>query len=412
MKQYLCVAIVVLLLHSLSATAQAIPATDSALKARYPFMTVVNNTISNDKGLDSFYKKLVALKKTHKGVVRIVHIGDSHIQADIFSGTMRNKLQRFFGSAGRGLVFPYQLARSNAPVDISSSSNITWHYNRLAHPEIPITSGIAGFCIKTDTAAGVAITISVKPGPNGSQSFDHLQFFLDSTASSPAKWELKIADKKFPLTIKKDKSDSAFSREIFLQKEEDSFSITSSDTVNTKQFFGVSLENSNAGILYHTIGVNGATYNEYNIAPLFWQQLGALDADLYIISLGTNEAQKPSVDETAFQQQVLLFIQKIKAISPNAAIIITTAADSYKTQRSNVELEQVNCLLSLISDQNNIPLWDMYNITGGHQSADCWRDNKCMNKDLIHYLPDGYQLQGELFFNAVAKGYNNYINNQ
>ena len=403
MKKYgTFILIIFSLLCSHIATAQTITTDDNSIRSDYPFLTIANNNITNVQGLDSFYKKLSVLKSTHKGVVRIVHIGDSHIQADIFSGTVRNKLQQFFGNAGRGLIFPYQLARSNAPADIYSSSNVTWRFNRLAHPEIPIRSGISGFCIRTDTNTNVTINFSLKD-----QSFNHLQFFFDSSAVSPVKWKLNIGDKQIPLII----NDTAFSREISLEKSIDSFSIISSDTINTKQFFSVSVDNSSAGVLYNTIGVNGATYEEYNIASLFWQQLGALGADLYIISLGTNEAQKASVDEEAFRQQINLFLQKLKAVSPNAVVLITTAADSYKKEKANVELEQVNCLLSQITTQNNIPIWDMYNITGGHQSASCWRDNKCMNKDLIHYLPNGYQIQGTLFFNALAKGYNNYINN-
>lgn len=402
MKKYSCyIFIFFSLLYSLTTTAQVIAAADNILRANYPFLTIENNTISNSQALDSFYNKLAVLKRTRKGVVRIVHIGDSHIQADILSGTVRNKLQDFFGNAGRGLVFPYQLAKSNAPTDIFSSSNITWHYNRLAHPEIPTTNGVSGFCIKTDTAVAVAISLSLK------QPSNHLQFFFDSSGLSPVKWELHAGDKKIALTV----NDSAFSRQIFLQQSVDSFSVTSSDTVNTRQFFGVSLDNSSAGVIYNTIGVNGATYSEFNIAPLFWKQLGALDADLYIISMGTNEARKPSIAEDSFKNQVLLFIQNIKTVSPNAAVLITTAADSYKNEKYNVELDEINCLLSQVCAQNNIPVWDMYNITGGHQSADCWRDNKCMAKDLIHYMPSGYQIQGDIFFNALAKGYNNYITN-
>jgi hypothetical protein len=402
MKKYSFLFLVFSLLYSLTTTAQTITADDNTIRSAYPFLTISNNTISNSQGLDSFYKKLATLKRTHKGVVRIVHIGDSHIQADILSGTVRTKLQQYFGNAGRGLIFPYQLAKSNAPVDISCSSNIIWKFNRLAHPEIPITSGIAGFCIKTDTASKVIINLAIK------QSFDHLQFFFDSSATaSPIKWELHAGDKSWPLTV----NDSAFSRDVYLKQPVDSFSITSSDTSSTRRFFGVSVDNSEAGVLYHTIGVNGATYNEYNMAPLFWKQLGTLNADLYIVSMGTNEGMKSVIAEDSFQTQVLLFIQNLKAVSPNAEVIITTTADSYKNGKYNVQLDEVNCLLSQVGNQNNIPVWDMYNITGGHQSADCWRDNKCMNKDFIHYLPNGYQIQGSIFFDALAKGYNNYINN-
>src|ERR1700744_2643287 len=204
MKRYGVYCIIVFLLCSLAATAQTIVADDSDIKTVYPFITVTNNVITSSQRLDSFYKKLSIVKSTGKGVVRIVHIGDSHIQADIFSGTVRNKLQQFFGNAGRGLVFPYQLAKSNAPADISSSSNITWRYNRLAHPEIPINAGSSGFCIKTDTDKNVVINLSV----TGTGSFNHLQFFLDSSIVSPAKWDLYTGNKKYPLELKKDNSDT------------------------------------------------------------------------------------------------------------------------------------------------------------------------------------------------------------
>ena len=53
---------------------------------------------------------------------------------------------------------------------------------------------------------------------------------------------------------------------------------------------GVVLESNNPGIIYHNIGVNGAKYSDYNKYPLFFDQLKALQPDLIIVSLGTNES--------------------------------------------------------------------------------------------------------------------------
>src|SRR4030095_12115711 len=125
------------------------------------------------------YNKLYRLKITGQGTVSIVHIGDSHIQAGFLSVVVRNGLQQFFGNAGRGLGFPYQLAQSNAPSDISSSSNTRWQFNRLAHPEIPITYGISGYGLKTNSD-GASISFSLKPDAGGPQSFNRLKIFTDS----------------------------------------------------------------------------------------------------------------------------------------------------------------------------------------------------------------------------------------
>ena len=62
------------------------------------------NRISNLSGLDNFFEKLYKLKKEKQGQVNILHIGDSHIQADYQTNQLRQNFQREFGNAGRGFV--------------------------------------------------------------------------------------------------------------------------------------------------------------------------------------------------------------------------------------------------------------------------------------------------------------------
>jgi len=335
-----------------------------------------------------------------------VHIGDSHIQADFLSGVVRNNLQQFFGNAGRGLVFPYQLAQSNAPSDISSSSNTRWQFNRIAHPEIPINYGVSGYGLKTDTE-GASISFSLKPDGNGPQSFNRLKFFLDSNETNS--WLLQANNSSTPFLVQK-AGDSLYAA-VALEESTNSFSFSSLPSGNTKQFYGVSLENSSPGILYHAIGVNGARYDQYNIASLFWKQLAGLNADLFIISLGTNEAQGSGFGEAGFQKELSLFIQKIKTVAPKAAVLITTAADSYKRKKFNTVLKQINGSLVNYCDQYTIPVWDLYRITNGYGSSYNWAKKGLMNRDRIHFTAEGYRIQGILLFNALAKGYNSYISN-
>lgn len=392
-----------------SVYAQEIPVTDKTISKSYPFINAANNRIVNGKGLNPFFQKLLGLKKENKGVLSIVHIGDSHIQADYFTEIIRTGLQQFFGNAGRGLVFPFQLAQSNAPPDINSSSNTPWEYNRLAHPEIPIASGISGYCIRTNFS-GAAIDIGLKPDLKYTpQTFDRLKLFLkiDSTVS----WILQAANNNPPFLIRKEESDTAVFKEVVLDQSTDSFTLSSLPSDSLKEFYGVSLERSDPGIIYHTIGVNGATYNSYNSAPLFWKQLPALKADLYIISLGTNEAQKTGLDRATFLQQMDIFFANLKLISPDAAVLITTPADDfYKRHRPNAFLKQINSGITSYSTVHNLPLWDMYRITGGHGSSYKWLKRGLMNKDRVHFTNEGYRIQGALFFNALSKEYNLFLN--
>ncbi|MEO5562705.1 MAG: GDSL-type esterase/lipase family protein [Chitinophagaceae bacterium] len=402
MKKRFLDIIVFLFLFSIPAglMAQAMPANDNAISAKYSFVSTIFNRILNSSGLDSFYKKLYELKTKDNGLVSIVHIGDSHIQADFLSGVVRNGLQEFFGDAGRGLVFPYQLAQSNAPDDISSTSNTRWKFNRLAHPEISIPPGISGHGIRTNTS-GAAIHLSLR---GIASPFNRLKFFTDS--ADAVTW-----------TVKADNSDSSYElkkngqlyKEIDLENASTGFSLTSHPTDATKELYGISLENSNSGIIYHTIGVNGARYDQYNNADLFWQQLPALKADLFIVSLGTNEAQWDGFSETAFYRTLSAFIEKLKQASPGASVLFTTAPDSYKNRRYNTVLRQLNTSLAGYCNKNYLPLWDLYQITNGYGSAYSWTRRGLMTRDRIHFTPDGYRLQGNLLLGALAKGYNGYI---
>ena len=61
------------------------------------------------------------------------------------------------------------------------------------------------------------------------------------------------------------------------------------------------------------------------------------------------------------------------------------------------------------ADANGLAVWDMYDVFGGVRRA-ClnWQEAKLMRPDHVHYLPEGYVLQGEMFYQALLKAYNDY----
>ena len=405
MRKPLPYTILLVALHiSLSLFSQPLPVNDGAIAAKYPFVSTVFNRVFNSGGLDSFYLKLYSLKsgKGMDSVVTIVHIGDSHIQPDFISSVLRNGLQDFFGNAGRGLVFPYQQAASNAPEDIQSVSAFRWDFNRIAHPEIDNDYGVSGFRISSDESrASLAFNLRASSAPT---PFNHLKFFLDSNAAS---WYLRLdsSDERYELR----KTDSLSFRELRLPHAITGFSLEGPSGESYKALYGISLENDQRGVRLHSIGVNGARYDQYNIASLFWQQLPALEADLYIVSLGTNEAQRAAFSPTAFSAELDRFIRQLKISSPRASILLTTAPDSYKGRSSNRVLQQLNQFLVDYCNRHYLPYWDLYRITNGYGSAYSWARRGLMSRDRIHFTAEAYRLQGTLLLNALSKGYNSFL---
>ena len=107
----------------------------------HPVRNSANFIINGTGGLGNFYQKLRKLEAGQLRKVTIAHIGDSHIQADIFSGEVRLNLHTRFGSAGRGLIMPYEVAQTNSPYDIKAASQNVWFAKRNVFPNEPLPIG-------------------------------------------------------------------------------------------------------------------------------------------------------------------------------------------------------------------------------------------------------------------------------
>ncbi len=374
--------------------------------SHYNFIEYNENAITNRSGLDSFYQKLVSIRHTHKGRVNIIHIGDSHLQADGLTSVVRNGLQDFFGNSGRGLVFPYQLANSNAPHDIQANSNTTWKSNRLTFPDKPIKTGISGYGIHSG-AKNAALNIRLKETDGRQETFNTMVFFLCNDSVC-----YRITDSALPRPILMNTHSSA----------DGSFTIATDTPLKGFElqklegqqpdysFYGVSLEKKGAsGVIYHTIGVNGARYDQFLTSDLLREQLRVLNGDLFIVSLGTNEAQNPFINEPALVVYVDALVQMIRRVAPHAEVLIATpCASYYRGKKPNKSIETVANVLRRHCDAGAIPCWNAFAICGGLAAAPAWKKYGLLSHDLVHYNNAGYSLQGSLLLHALARGYNLY----
>ena len=151
------------------AHAQAQRQLDS-LQTLYPFLQTPANHIENATiGLQRFYQRLRQPAQQPAVLpgsrVSVVHIGDSHLQADEFSGRVRQELQRTYGNAGRGLVFPYAVARTNgSPTYRTAATSGAWRMKRVlsaARPDSTLPIGLSGISLATSDS-GAAFTLRIR----------------------------------------------------------------------------------------------------------------------------------------------------------------------------------------------------------------------------------------------------------
>lgn len=118
--------------------------------AAYPFLHWPANQIEYPEALAGLWQQLQDLERQKEGQVRILHLGDSHVQADFWSGTTRQLLQQRFGDAGMGLVFPYRLAGLYGPRAYRFSSTSSWQSRwRTFDSGNALRTGISGAGLHT-----------------------------------------------------------------------------------------------------------------------------------------------------------------------------------------------------------------------------------------------------------------------
>jgi len=389
---------------------------------RYPFIRSDRNYVDNHvRGLRHFYHRLEKLEAGKIRTVNIVHIGDSHIQADWFSGQVRIELQRRFGSAGRGLVFPYSVARTNSPTDIHSYSSVDWQVQRnvTSNPKLP--TGVSGITLRT-RSPDFGLNLRVDHGPEGldysfnkvtlftGKTNDHFDLLASTRPFNPADAQGK--KDVFPITLAA-RAINDFTTTVYLPETTQELYLRARPTSGLQQqatLYGLVLENYNrSGILYHMIGVNGARYEHYANSNYFAEQLQALQPDLVILSLGTNETVW-GFNEERFFQEVDQLVHRIEQYMPHAAIVFTTPPDAYrKGSEVNPAVNRCREVLLNYAFGNDLAAWDLYEVMGGTGSVNDWYLAGLAGRDRLHFTKSGYELQGKLLSQAILLGYDTYL---
>jgi lysophospholipase L1-like esterase len=379
---------------------------------QYPFIETQENDLKiyGNKVWNQFFKKLDNQYSNGEDKINILHFGGSHIQADIWSNRMRTNFQHSspYCNSGRGFIFPFRLIKSNGSPVIISSHTGRWkgYRNSVNHHHGPF--GLMGARAELlDTLSN--INIWHKNPLSNYDSFNSIDVFFTDSSNN---FEIKIiVDSNIKIDYKRDKGHIKFK----LSRLVDSLTIQiyrKKDIPSNFSFFGLLLDNENNGISYHSIGVNGASVKSYLRCIDFEQQLSLIQPDLVIFSIGINDAYEEDFSKESFYNNYDTLIQKIKSINPNTAILLTTNNDSYYMRKyPNKRALEVREKMLQLAQNKDLALWDMFQVMGGLNSIKDWQKNKLAKNDLIHLTYDGYNLIGDLLFEAFMKSFINYIEN-
>lgn len=424
------------------------------------------NKLINAQLLHPVFAKLKTMDRGQHEKVRFVHVGDSHIQADYLTGRVRETLQTRFGNGGLGFVFPHKLAKTNGSYSINYSANTTFTTYKNTKPyDASQPVGLSGFALKS-AGSNFGIEVLVKEqinqfstvkifAPNKGAAFD---FAFDSRVIETTQ-EVKSASvhkvkkgeaistiaNKYGMTVAALKSANGLksnniqagktlkipnrgtttktvkrSEYIPLGLNADANGLVTyhadkllskiylvpQNNANQAVLNGLMLENDADGITYSGIGVNGSRYADFNKYDLFFEQAQYLNADVMVVSFGTNESFD-KMDAQAFLGQLKTFQEKIKAVSPNTVLLITTPTPSllYRKYQNTYLTDFADAIIKYAQTEQNIVVWDCLNVLGGIKSVPQLLKSGALAKDKVHYTKLGYENQADLLSQAFLDAY-------
>lgn len=329
--------------------------------------------------LPLFHKGLKRLEDGADTVLHIVHIGDSHIQAEFVTDRLRELLQQRYGNAGRGLMPALRLAGTNQShqyeytVGSDKRKKIEGaKQTRLLKFPWPVKPGFTGTAFSP--ATDIVIDMNVDGAP-----FDSLRIYTSNG----------IREQTFPTPV----------------------GTTSFPLAADEAFYGTFATNGRPGIIYSAIGNNGACFTDYSLIDGFCSDIAALRPDLIILSMGTNEGFSVMTDDE-IRRSVRNLLRTLKNTNPNAEFLILAPMECQRNRRHgkkplspyydiNQRVKEAHDIIVEQSRALNVPLWDFYPVAGGYGASNRWLEAGLMNKDRIHLLRQGYIVEAQLLFNAL-----------
>lgn len=382
----------------------------------YPFIRYEENQLifpGDSSRMLTFFQKLDDLIFNGKGHIQILHIGGSHVQADIFTGRTRERFSTFFpGNKGsRGLVFPYRIANTNNPYNYVASYTGKWESCKNTQQNLSCELGITGISATTkDTSSTISLSLSTDYYQ--SYDFNTIRVFH------------KIDSNQFAIIpIGKDSNSykticypTLGYTDIFLSEYCQSIVLGLKKTDSLQwgyTLYGLQLENNDPGITYHAAGVNGAGTYSFLRCALFTPQLRILKPDLVIFGLGINDAASKDFNAASFEYNYKKLIDSVLAANPDAAILLLTNNDSFRKYKRkfyvNKNGETVEQSMLRVAKERNLGVWDFFSIMGGLGCMETWMKNGLGKTDRVHFTTSGYKLMGDLLFEAIIKTYEQYL---
>ena len=360
------------------------------------------NLLDPHKTLDHFYRALL-----EGGPVRVLHYGDSPTTGDLITSDARALFQKQFGDGGAGFVLiakPWawyfhrgvDMDSSQWTIDVAGDTPIKDGLHGLGGASFQGVPGAeANFSVRDQQRTAEVAFLEQPDGGAFSFEADGKEIGKVETAAEDrhpawASFELPEGSRKFTVRVESGKV----------------------------RLYGVEFRKDRPGVLYSSLGVNGAniTLLSQRFNGAHWTaQLRHYKPDLVVLAYGTNESGFPGFIDSTWAAEMKNAVKRVQAALPDASILLMSPMDrGERNERGEIEtiaaMPRLVKIEAKVAEETGVAFFNTFQAMGGEGTMARWyaAEPRLVGADYIHPMPAGAKIVGELLYGALRDGYNEY----
>jgi lysophospholipase L1-like esterase len=393
--------------------------TFAATAAPTPVIVGADHPVEDpSSALDAFYATL-ARTDAHAptAITRITHYGDSPITNDGITSTVRRLMQTRFGDAGHGFILmdrPWAWYGHDA---ISFTPGGGWSADPMMNGKV--NDGEFGLGGVTFRATGPGKYTRFGPASQGEtgKNFSRMDvYYLQQPAGGEFSVDVNDGNTQTISTRGQDVR-SGFFEVKAPQSGANNFDIR---TVSGEvRLFGAVLENDGPGVVYDSLGVNGAYAGLLASAmnESHWiEQLQHRKPNLLILNYGTNESQYATPEQLErYDKDLREVVRRVREALPGVSILIVSPMDRGQMAPGGKVITKPSIPLIVdlqrrVALETNCAFFNTYAAMGGEGTMAKWAalPKRLVRSDLTHPTAEGAEIVGRLIYEALYDGYTKY----
>ena len=392
--------------------------------------------------LESFWAKLGEHKKGKRGQLRIAYFGDSIIEGDLVSGTLRKELQALYGGQGVGLVGITSIVnrfrktivhsfspnwqsnsfmtKSSGPLGILGHTYIPQSYQvqeRTIIPEAEATEDSLGNVDTTAVAEPQKVKERVPYGGPAWVEYAGTSFAGGARTFSQIRLFYSKAPEETQITVIYD-GETRAQHTLIPSDELQVLNLSPARPVRKIRLefpshkpvhvYGLSFDQP-TGIYVDNISIRGFSGMYFNRIPSNLLDAFArhLKYDLVILQYGENVSNPKTTNYDFYRKGMIKSVEHIKASMPGVPILIISAHDrSVRTASGYQTSPDIPILVhaqSRVAEETGSAFWNLFSEMGGLNSMANWVNASpaLASKDYTHFTIRGAAKVGEMLLKVI-----------